>query len=524
KAGAIGKTDPDQFIRYTISDGLPHNTIWAMLEDRRGYLWLGTDHGLARFNTESGEFRIYDEVNGNPLGPAGWLTGQESKDGEFFFVFGEYDLLVFNPDSIRYNEIIPPVVFTDFRLFNEPVPIGADSPLKKSITETRELDLSYRENYLSFEFAALNYLYPEKNMYKYMMEGLDRDWIEAGYQRQASYSNLKPGKYTFRVLGSNNDGVWNEEGASLGIIIHPPPWFRWWAYVIYGLVVIALIMWYRNFLISREKLKADLKVKRIEVEKVQELEQTKSRFFSNISHEFRTPLTLILGPLEKLTGERPNVKEWDWNVFYTMKRNAVKLKGLINQILDISKLESGQMRLQVSKGKITDFIKNIVLSFISLAESRNIIYKYKIEGSSELLYFDKDKLDKIACNLIGNAFKFTPDGGKILVKLKFISKNNDLIPDYLELSVRDTGRGIPKDQFDKIFDRFYQMEDQPQGKQEGTGLGLALTKELIDLYKGEIKLQSEPGKGSVFTVKLPVSRTRFSSEDAGARNRRNGRL
>ena len=334
-------------------------------------------------------------------------------------------------------------MITEFSLFNEPVSIGKDSPLKRSITETSELELSYRENYLSFEYAALNYINTDRNRYKYKMVGLDRDWIDAGDQRLASYSNLKPGKYTFRVLGSNDDGVWNEEGASLGIIIHSPPWRTWWAYALYGLVIIAIIRWYRNFLVSREKLRVDLQLEKIEVKKVQELDRMKTRFFANISHEFRTPLTLILGPIDKLLVNRPKVRKFDWNLFQMMKRNAEKQKTLLNQILDLSKLDTGQAKLQISGGNITDFLKNIALSYLSLAESKNIQYKYELAATPARVYFDRDKLEKIAGNLISNAFKFTPEGGKIFVKLVYIIDIKDNVPEYLELSVKDSGIGIP---------------------------------------------------------------------------------
>jgi signal transduction histidine kinase/DNA-binding response OmpR family regulator len=502
----------EEFIRYTVSEGLPDNSIWAILEDGLGYLWLATDNGLARFDPGSGDISSYNEINGVPLRKFGWLSGQKGRDGEFTFTCN-LGLLVFNPDSMVYNQVIPPVVITDFRLFNKQIPIGEDSPLKKSISETKKLEMSNMENYLSFEFAALNYINPERNRYRYIMEGLDREWINAGYQRQAAYSNLRPGKYTFRVLGCNDDGLWNEEGASLAIIIHPPPWFSWWAYVIYGLIIIMVILWYRKFLISRERLKADLQLKQVEVEKVQELDRMKSRFFASISHEFRTPLTLILGPLEKLISDRPKVKDLDWNIFHTMRRNARKLKGLINQILDLSKLETGQMKLQVSEGDVTGFLKNIILSFLSLAESKNIIYRFKLAETSTLVHFDRDKLDKIACNLITNAFKFTPEGGEISVKLALIPNEKNNTPDFLELSVRDSGIGIPEGQIERIFDRFYQVDDSKVEKQEGTGLGLSLVKELVGLYRGEMKVNSKPGKGSTFMVRLPVSLGSFRDEE-----------
>jgi len=501
----------ERFIHYTKADGLPGNVVRNILEDDSGNLWISTLSGISKFDPETEKFNNYYVCDGVPFQKFYWSSALKGKNGDMFFG-GNSGLLAFHPDSIEDNPHIPPVVITDFKLFNHPVIIGEGSILQKSITETTDLDLSYRENYLSFEFAALNYINPDKNRYRYKMEGLDRTWIDAGNQRQAIYTNMKPGKYKFRVIGSNKDGIWNEEGATLGIMIQYPPWLRWWAYLFYGVIIAGIIIGYRNYILKRERLEADLQLKKIEVEKVQEIDQIKTRFFSNISHEFRTPLTLILGPLEKLIADRPNVNAWDWNVFDVMRKNARKLKDLINEILDLSKLETGQMKIRVSESNITEFIRNIVLSYLSLAESRNIAYKFKLVETSDPTYFDREKLDKIVCNLITNAFKFTPEGGEIAVKLTFINKDHD-VPELMDLTVRDSGQGIPEKLLDRIFDRFYKVEESDSKVQEGTGLGLSLVKELVSLYRGEITVNSKLGKGSTFRVRLPVSLISFNKEE-----------
>ena len=246
---------------------------------------------------------------------------------------------------------------------------------------------------------------------------------------------------------------------------------------------------------------------------MQELDHMKSRFLANISHEFRTPLTLIQGPIEEMRKDLPDLPEKSRESLQFMKRNTVRLQNLINQILDISKLETGKVKLQVSEGNLEQFVKTIILSFLSLAESKKIEYVLDLPESSDIVCFDSDKLEKILTNLISNAFKFIAEGGKIRVSFKYITSSVDNTPAYARVEIGDTGRGISREKLDRLFDRFYQVSDSDSLDAEGTGLGLALTKELVDLYRGEISVDSQEGKGSTFTVKLPVSKSLFTKEE-----------
>jgi signal transduction histidine kinase/DNA-binding response OmpR family regulator len=283
--------------------------------------------------------------------------------------------------------------------------------------------------------------------------------------------------------------------------------------MIYAFILLLLVRWYRGYLIKREKINADLKIREAEVSKMQELDHMKSRFFANISHEFRTPLTLILGPIEELRKQLQGNPEGSLPLFQTVKRNTQRLQDLINQLLDISKLKTGNVNLQVSLGNLVEFVKAIVLSFLSLAEYKKIKYEYGLPEEGSMVHFDPDKIEKILTNLISNAFKFTNEGGNIRVGIRFPEASPANTPDSFEIKVSDTGKGIPEEMLNKIFDRFYQVRDSDSREVEGTGLGLALTKELVDLYRGNIIVESEVGKGSTFTVNLPVSEEQFREEE-----------
>ncbi|MDQ3534289.1 MAG: ATP-binding protein, partial [Bacteroidota bacterium] len=383
---------------------------------------------------------------------------------------------------------------------------------------TDRIELPYDENFLSFEFVVLNYDAPEKNQYAYKLEGLDKDWIYSGTRRFASYTNLDPGAYTFRVKASNNDGIWNEQGAYLHLAILPPWWQTWWAYSLYGFMGICFLYVLRQYTVNRERMKHELKIQRLEAEKMHEIDHLKSRFFANISHEFRTPLTLILGPLEKITSSHTEEKP-DKSVYHMMLRNARRLLHLINQLLDLSKLEAGSMKLEEKPADLVAFLKAMVFSFTSLAEMKQIQYHFQFPSEHPVVYFDADKLEKIITNLLSNAFKFTPEGGEVAVIIKLQPADKQALSTFpadliqrgisskaniLELIVQDSGKGIPQDQIDKVFDRFYQADTSHTREQEGTGIGLSLVKELVELFSGEIAVESQPGQGSCFTVRLPL--------------------
>jgi len=502
-------------------DATQHGAARGDIKDDAGNFWLSTQNGINKFNPVTGEVRNYNVGDG--LISNGFNGGALLKSSKGEFYFGSSDgFSVFHPDSLKDNPDIPPIVITDFRLFNQTVPVSGttsdtsdwQSPLKQSITYTTDIKLTYKHNIFSFEFAALNYIDPEKNLYKYKLEGFNDDWIytDAG-NRLATYTNLDPGTYRFIVKGSNNDGKWNETGASIGIRILPPPWRSWWAYTLYLLVVAGLIFGAIRFLLIRQYLKGKLELEQMELKKIHELDQMKTQFFANISHEFRTPLTLIQGPLRQMLKRETNND--NRNILSMMERNGRRLLFLINQLLDFSKLESGHLPLQASGYDIVDFLKKLFPSFESLARSRNINYVFQSDTGKLLVYFDRDKLEKVIVNLITNAFKFTRDGDDIFVKLskKELDPNIDRGEGIVEMQVEDTGIGISSEKLSHIFDRFYQVSSSDSRMQEGTGIGLALVKDLVKLHHGSVSVTSKKGRGSTFTVHLPLGKDHLSRHE-----------
>jgi len=401
------------FTRYMKKNGLLGVEVMGILGDKHGNLWLNTFKGLIKFDPRTEFLRNYDEKDGFQGIDLNRHAYHRTKSGEMFFG-GPKGINAFYPDSIKDNPHIPRIVLTDFQLFNKSVKPGNDSPLKKAISEIDEIILSHDQFVCSFEFAALDYTTPEKNLYAYKMEGVNPDWVYTDASRRfATYTQLDPGEYTFRVKGSNNDGLWNEIGTSVKIIITPPWWKTWWAYSLYTLFLVLTLYALRRYDLKRQKLKHELAVEHLHAEKLEEVDRMKSRFFANISHEFRTPLTLILGPVKQmLSGEfRGNFKEQ----FKIIVRNGERLLLLINQLLNLSKLESGKLKLQVQSTDIITLLKGLVQAFESLAVRKKISLKFKTEIQSQEAYIDHDKFENIINNLLSNAFKFTPEGGKIVV-------------------------------------------------------------------------------------------------------------
>jgi signal transduction histidine kinase/DNA-binding response OmpR family regulator len=374
------------------------------------------------------------------------------------------------------------------------------------------LKLPHHLNHLTFNFSATDWTAPQSIKYQYILEGMDEEWSRLNRDNKADYRNIPAGKYKFRVKALSKTNVWSET-FEYPFIVQPPWWFQWWSYTIYAIVLILLVGYYIRFRISREGIKSEIRIKQIEVNKMKELDQMKSRFFANISHEFRTPLTLLIGPINDLLKNPGRLKEDDRILFGIMKRNTRRLQQLINQLLDLSKLETGNLKLEVAEGDLTGFIKTIILSFLSLAESKNISYKYDLEEMFAPSFYDADKVEKIVTNLISNALKFTPDGGTVIVTLLYSQEKDDASGFHARISVKDTGSGIPDNEKEKIFDRFYQVNNSDSRDHEGSGIGLALTRELVDLYRGKIKVESVPGEGSIFTIILPVSRDQFKENE-----------
>jgi signal transduction histidine kinase/DNA-binding response OmpR family regulator/streptogramin lyase len=512
--GGLNKFDREneEFFCYREADGLPGDMINGILEDGDGNLWLSTNNGISKFNPVDVTFENYDVIDGLQGKEFNQWSYYKTLSGEMLFG-GNNGFNMFHPDSIDNikNPHIPQIIMTEFQLLHKPVSVGFNklfdrTILKKSITETEEIELLYDENVISFEFAALDYHVPKKNKYAYFMEGFDKDWTYTDADRRfVNYTNLNPGEYTFRVKGSNNDGVWNEEGTFLKIIIAHPWWATWWAYILYGVFAVLLFSTSTRFYLNRQRLRHQLELEHEHAEKLLEVDQMKSRFFANISHEFRTPLTLILGPSESIIKETP--KEEIKKKAGTIKKNASRLLSLINQLMDLSKLEAGRLKLEASSGNIVKFVKGVAMLFESLAERKDIILKVKSTNNEIEAYFDKEKMEKILTNLFSNAFKFTPVGGKITVVISENEMNSVII------KIKDTGIGISEKEIPRLFDRFYQVDSSQTRVQQGTGIGLSLTKELVELHNGTISVESREEEWTEVTVTLPLGKEHLLPEE-----------
>ena len=486
---------------FTTQNGLADNSVKSILEDKNGNLWIGTNSGISFFDVLKESFVNYNNSDG--------IIGNEFNSGSAFYsnnglmYFGSIEgLNVFNPDHIRQSEFIPPIVITDFQIFNEPVKIGEDSPLNTSILNIKKIVLAYSQNVFSFQFAALDYNSPQSIHYAYQMEGFDKEWVYTDDRRFISYTNLDPGTYQFKVKATNSDGVWNNNFKSITIIINQPWWRTGWAYAFYVLLIIVGIFTARKIETNRARLRNELKMREFEAKKQRELEIIKARFFANLSHEFRTPLTLIKGPIDELISgvSKENQQEY----FELIKRNSEKLQELIDQLLELTQLENAAIPLKARKENLVNLLRGLVSSFDSMAKEKNINLLFKNSLEKILCWVDRDKMEKIINNLLSNAFKFTGIGGSIRVQLESQVNNDEK---FAIVKISDTGIGIPKDKLDKIFDRFYQVDDSSRKNHSGSGIGLALVKELVDLHKWEIDVESEQGKGTTFYLQIPLSET-----------------
>lgn len=495
---------------FTMAEGLSNNIVTGILPDRRGNIWISTANGLSLYHPHSRRWKNFDLRDG--LQSNVFRTGafHRGHSGRLYFG-GVNGLNIIEPGSMPENRIPPPVVITGLSILNEPVTSRtAGSPLSRSISATETLHLSYKHKFFSLSFAALDYSAPEKNRYAYRMENFDEHWNEAGNAHTATYTNLDPGQYVFRVKASNSDGVWNEAGATLHIRIDPPPWKTWWAYSFYLLATVGALYLLRRYELSRLRLKHQLRVEQLDKEKLSELDHLKSRFFANISHELRTPLTLILAPIENALA---HIASADIRSQLRLAHeNGRRLQRLIDQLLDLSRLDAGAMQLHRGRVEMITFLKGIAFSFESLAQQKNITLLFHTACQRLVLEVDAEKLEQVFYNLITNALKFTPAGGQVSVKITVPAspeRSNPAGGRWVQISVADTGTGIPAEDLPHIFERFYQGNNLHQGAQ-GAGIGLALAKEIVERHGGQISVFSHcgeapnPRKGTCFVISLPL--------------------
>jgi signal transduction histidine kinase/ligand-binding sensor domain-containing protein/DNA-binding response OmpR family regulator len=488
------------FTAFGSQDGFPSNVINGILEDNRGRLWISTNAGLVQFDPETRttlRFTFQDGLQGDEFihGSCLRLPGGELAFG------GTNGFTIFRPDSIRSLRSMPILMFTKLLLYEQKTRSErVTGPVEKAICDSNAaVTLSHNQaKMFAVSFTALEYLQPGKIRYKYKLDGYQNEWINAGTGRTATFTNLGAGRYRFRVTSTNSAGVWNPAEIRLPIRILPPFWKSPWAYAVYLLGLAGSFLAYHRYSMKLVRLKTDLKEQKLEKEKALELESLKSRFFANISHEFRTPLTLILVPLREIL-LHGHGKDWAFlkTEFQLMQRSAERLLRLVNQVIDFNRIDAGRLTLDRKEIDAVPFCRNIADTFGLLAADKHITLKFG--GNQPHLYgwFDPDKLDMIVFNLLSNAFKFTPRQGEISLTVRGLEDGQ------IEIAIQDTGPGVPAEHIDQLFNRFYRIEHPSAQAREGSGIGLSLTKELTELHGGSIGVQCPAEGGARFTVKLP---------------------
>ncbi|NQX53190.1 response regulator [Pedobacter panaciterrae] len=484
-----------RFVTYSKKDGFSNNVFRGITEDAEGNMWVTTESGISTFDPKHISVRNFDEADGV------YVNSVMFNDGQNIHLAGSRGIIKFDPLAIHSNKTIPPVYFTDFQLFNKSVLPTSKGPLKENLNIVKELTLDYEQSVFSFEFVGLNYRYPEKNKYAYILIGFDKKWNYVGSQRKATYTNLNPGTYKLWIRASNNDGVWNNKGRILVIHISPPWYWTWWAYLLYAAAVCLAIYAYILYRNKQEDLKYKIKVANIESEKEKELNEKKLSFFTNISHEFRTPLTLIINPIKELLyHDDKNVDTSNLNIVY---RNAKRLLSLVDQLLLFRKADTQADKLKAADLDIVNLCKEVYLCFSHQARSRKINYEFISSQDHIQIYADREKLEIAIFNLLSNAIKFTPDEGRVSLE---VSETLDTV----KIQVKDSGSGIPDNAGQKIYSRFYQEPDHNNSLRTGFGIGLYLVKNFIESHGGTISYKSSQNQGTTFFITLLKGRTHLN--------------
>ncbi|WP_326284527.1 hybrid sensor histidine kinase/response regulator transcription factor [Tamlana sp. 2201CG12-4] len=480
--------------QYTISDVLINNTIYDLIQDGLGNVWATTNRGLMMFKSGTETMLSFDRGDGLPSLQFSINSSYMDENGSLYF--GTINGLTYvDPKAIETNKLHLPVSIEDFKIGN--TSYKYQSLNEKNIfegTEWRSVDLKHDQNNFSISFESFYYGQEQKIKFAYRLLNYNDKWTETN-TRSAEFKNLPIGDYVFEVKTCNPDGIWSDESAQLSLSIQPPWWKTWWAFVIYiGLFLLITYVTLR-VISERIKIKNAVKLKEFEIKQVKELNQMKLKFFTNISHEFRTPLTLISGPIDRLISQEQDSKKSD--LLAIAKRNSHRLLNLINTLLDFRKAEQGFLELSLQKSNFIDFFNGHLRSFQQAARNKNIKLTSKIDFTGRDWVFDPNKMASVIYNLIGNSIKYTQDGGSIQITLKGESN-------MLSFEIKDSGSGIPASNLDKIFDRFYTVEESALGANDkGFGIGLALTKEIINLHQGTIEVDSN-NEGTIFHVKLPA--------------------
>jgi signal transduction histidine kinase/ligand-binding sensor domain-containing protein/DNA-binding response OmpR family regulator len=496
------------FTNYsTSSHRLPSDFIYGIQESRYGNLWVSTSKGLVRFDVENNRAYNYQQINGFPLEELNDGSLCLTSDGEVF-IGGINGFISFNEEQLLKESSDFSILFTKLEVNNKEVIPGDDNDiLQKDLPFTESITLKPNHNIFTISYSSCNYISSNQSRYEYQLENFDDKWTEAGSRTSVTYTNLDPGIYylKIRVLSGINDTV--VDAKTIQIIVDPPLYKTWYAYLIYVAIVAAIIIWLNHIYLGRVRLEDSLKAEKREKDQIKELNKSKLRFFTNISHEFRTPLTLITATLEAVL-EDTKTSAKNYKRLLTINNNAVRLNNLISELLDFRKLEQGFLKLKVSENSVSLFLDEIFQSFVEFAHHRNINYSMNEISSSMVLWFDKKQMEKVFYNLISNAFKAVDERkGEIIVKV--IEQQS-----YIDIIIADNGQGMAKDEIDKIFDRFYQI-DRVKGKTngQGSGIGLSLCMGIVNEHSGKILVDSIDGKGTSFTVRLQKGNKHFKNDE-----------
>jgi signal transduction histidine kinase/ligand-binding sensor domain-containing protein/DNA-binding response OmpR family regulator len=493
---------------YNEANGLNSNYIRSLAIDKSGKIWIATSKGISKVNPLTREIENFSSQDGIQSREFSERSVANLPNG--LLAFGGFiGLNIFDPMNVTKNDKCPPVIFTKLLVFNELITPSEskkkNSPLKENITLADKIVLNYNQSVFTIEFIGINYNANQKIQYAYFLEGSDTKWNHLGNQNSVTFRNLLPGEYTFKVKASSPDAVWSDKNiASIDIIIKPPFWKTFWAYLIYLIILSFILYFVWLFFTIRIRTANHLKIERAKREKEEELHQEKLQFFTNISHEFRTPLTLIIGPLEKMQmDETEEEKKTHLNL---MLRNAKRLLSMVNQLLDFRKTERGQMKLKVQQQDMMLSISEIMLSFDELRKQKDIDFEFIHDQDTLFAWFDAEFLNKSLFNLLSNAFKFTNNNGKISVSVAV--KKDLLETNEVEIMITDNGKGIQQFEIKSIFDRFYQGKEQ-SNMQQGSGIGLHLVKNLIELHHGTIDVESIPTIKTTFKITLPIEKSAY---------------
>ena len=499
-----------KFSHFGEARGLANGIIYKILEDKAGMIWLSTDKGISSIDPRTKKIKNFGRPNGVQDSPFLVGAGLVAANDELYFG-GQDGFNYFSPANLPSNNIMPTVLLTELKVANNVVSPGADAPIAEQISFAKDITLDYGQNF-SISYVALNFTAAQQNHYAYRLEGLDQEWNDVGREKTAYYTNLDPGDYKFQVRTSNNDGVWNTKVTSIAVHVRPPLWRTTYAYIFYVLMIAGLLFYSRHRGITKIKNEMALEQEKInarqqieahsrESARLHTLDMQKIKFLTNLSHEFRTPISLILAPVDKLLATKQ-----DSAVSAQVKmisRNARRLLNLVNQLLDFRKMEEQELKLNLQQSDLVAFIHEAAAAFQDLSDRKKINLSIDNHITSLHTAFDHDKMERIIFNLLSNAFKFTKGGGEVCLKLTWGIPENDGTQ-VLSIAVADTGVGISPEAIGRIFDRFFTDNEIPSVLNQGSGIGLSIVREFVELHGGAISVESIPGNGTTFLVTLPV--------------------